>query len=85
MLRRMAAEKRVDVFGYVMSLRRDRNFMVQSEEQYVLIHDVLVEAIHSGLTETRANDFRSHINGGNQSSGTCFRCPCTFSSIPSII
>ena len=72
MLRRMAAEKTVDIFGYVMSLRRDRNFMVQNEEQYVLIHDVLVEDIHSGLTETRA-------------SGTCFRCPCTFPSIPSII
>jgi len=61
MLQRIAAEKTVDVFGFVMSLRRDRNIMVQVEEQYVFIHDVLLEAIHSGYTEIRANDLRAHI------------------------
>ncbi|KAJ7369444.1 hypothetical protein OS493_038944 [Desmophyllum pertusum] len=61
MLQRIAAEKSVDVFGFVMSLRRDRNIMVQVEEQYVFIHDVLLEAIHSGYTEIRASDLRSHI------------------------
>ena len=74
MLRRIAAEKTVDVFGYVMTLRRDRNIMVQVEEQYVLIHDVLVEAIHAGFTEIQANDLRSHIKNlmqVNQTSGKC--------------
>ena len=61
MLQRIAAEKTVDVFGYVMSLRCDRNIMVQVEEQYVFIHEVLLEAIHSGYTEVRANDLRAHI------------------------
>lgn len=61
MLQRIAAEKTVDVFGFVMSLRRDRNIMVQVEEQYVFIHDVLLEAIQSGYTEIRANDLRAHI------------------------
>ena len=61
MLQRIAAEKSVDVYSYVMSLRRDRNIMVQVEEQYVFIHDVLLEAIQSGYTEIRANDLRSHI------------------------
>ncbi|XP_068677575.1 receptor-type tyrosine-protein phosphatase delta-like isoform X2 [Montipora foliosa] len=61
MLQRIAAEKTVDVFGYVMSLRCDRNFMVQVEEQYVFIHEVLQEAIHSGYTEVRANDLLAHI------------------------
>ncbi|XP_022798569.1 receptor-type tyrosine-protein phosphatase F-like, partial [Stylophora pistillata] len=61
MLQRIAAEKTVDVFGYVMTLRRDRNIMVQVEEQYVFIHEVLLEAIHSGYTEIRANDLRSHM------------------------
>ena len=49
MLQRIAAEKSVDVYSYVMSLRRDRNIMVQVEEQYVFIHDVLLEAIQSGF------------------------------------
>lgn len=61
MLQSIAAEKTVDVFGYVMTLRRDRNIMVQVEEQYVFIHEVLLEAIHSGYTEIRANDLRSHM------------------------
>ncbi|PFX20582.1 Receptor-type tyrosine-protein phosphatase delta [Stylophora pistillata] len=61
MLQRIAAEKTVDVFGYVMTRRRDRNIMVQVEEQYVFIHEVLLEAIHSGYTEIRANDLRSHM------------------------
>ena len=74
MLRRIAAEKTVDVYEYVTSLRQDRNFMVQVEEQYILIHDVLVEAIHSGFTEIHANDLRSHIKNlmqVNQTSGMC--------------
>ncbi|XP_074611675.1 receptor-type tyrosine-protein phosphatase delta-like isoform X2 [Acropora palmata] len=72
MLQRIAAEKTVDVFGYVMSLRCDRNIMVQVEEQYVFIHEVLLEAIHSGYTEVRASDLRSHIKNlmqVNQNSG----------------
>ncbi|XP_022799392.1 receptor-type tyrosine-protein phosphatase S-like, partial [Stylophora pistillata] len=72
MLRRIAAEKTVDVYDYVTSLRQDRNLMVQVEEQYILIHDVLVEAIHSGFTEIHANDLRSHIKNlmqVNQTSG----------------
>lgn len=81
MLRRIAAEKTVDVYEYVTSLRQDRNLMVQVEEQYILIHDVLVEAIHSGFTEIHANDLRSHIKNlmqVNQTSGACF-----FHKIPS--
>ena len=61
MLQRIRAEKTVDVFNYVMSLRCDRNMMVQVEEQYVFIHEALVEAIHAGYTEIRANDLRDHI------------------------
>ena len=48
MLQRLAAGKSVDVFGYVMSLRRDRNAMVYVQEQYAFIHYVLLEAIKSG-------------------------------------
>ena len=61
MLQRLAAVKTVDVFGYVMSLRRDRNIMVQVEQQYVFIHEALLEAIHSGCTEVQAMDLRAHI------------------------
>ena len=75
MLQRIAAEKILDVFGFVMSLRRDRNWMVQVEEQYVFIHDVLLEAIHSGYTELQATDLRVHIKNlmqVNPTTGTYF-------------
>ena len=61
MLQRIAAEKTVDVFGYVSSLRRNRNLMVQVEQQYVFIHEALLEAIHSGYTEVQAMELRAHI------------------------
>ncbi|XP_015777605.1 PREDICTED: receptor-type tyrosine-protein phosphatase delta-like [Acropora digitifera] len=61
MLQRIAAEKTVDVFGYVSSLRRNRNLMVQVEAQYVFIHEALLEAIHSGYTEVQAVELRAHI------------------------
>ena len=61
MLQRITAEKTVDVFGYVSSLRRNRNLMVQVEQQYVFIHEALLEAIHSGYTEVQAMELRAHI------------------------
>ena len=84
MLQRIAAEKTVEVFGFVMSLRRDRNIMVQVEEQYVFIHEVLLEAIHSGYTEIRANDLRAHIKNlmqVNSVSGMYFILSCASSTI----
>ena len=84
MLQRIAAEKTVDVFGFVMTLRRDRNIMVQVEEQYVFIHDVLLEAIHSGYTEIRANDLRAHIKDlmqVNPTSGEYFFLSCASCTI----
>lgn len=84
MLQRIAAEKTVEVFGFVMSLRRDRNIMVQVEEQYVFIHEVLLEAIHSGYTEIRANDLRAHIKDlmqVNSVSGMYFILSCASSTI----
>lgn len=60
-LKRIAAQGDVDVYNYVLHLRTQRNLMVQVEEQYILIHDVLVEAIACGNTEIQARDLRQKI------------------------
>ena len=43
--------------SYVAMIRAQRSFMVQTDEQYVFVHEVLVEAIRSGNTEISSCDF----------------------------
>uniref|UniRef100_A0A1I8I8K9 Protein-tyrosine-phosphatase n=1 Tax=Macrostomum lignano TaxID=282301 RepID=A0A1I8I8K9_9PLAT len=45
MLERMKQEKTLDVYGHVTCLRAQRNYMVQTEDQYIFIHDCLLEAV----------------------------------------
>jgi len=57
-LRQIKAENVVDIFNFVQSMRRRRCFMVQTEPQYIFIHDALLEAIECGVTEVAARDLR---------------------------
>jgi len=61
MLERAKHEKTLDVYGHVTCLRSQRNYMVQTEDQYVFIHDALVEAIQSGVTEVPARSLYAHL------------------------
>lgn len=61
MLERVRQEKTIDIYGHVTCLRAQRNYMVQTEDQYVFIHDALLEAIVCGNTEVSARDLREHI------------------------
>ena len=51
MLERIKHEKTIDVYGHVTCLRAQRNYMVQTEDQYIFIHDALLEAAMAGFTE----------------------------------
>ena len=61
MLERIKLEKTVDIYGHVTCLRAQRNYMVQTEDQYIFIHDALLEAVQSGNTEIPARNLLNHI------------------------
>ncbi|CAH1716486.1 unnamed protein product [Chironomus riparius] len=61
MLERIEKEKMVDIYGHVTCLRAQRNYMVQTEEQYIFIHDALLEAAICGNTEVAATELHTHI------------------------
>ena len=56
MLERLKYDSMIDIYGYVTMMRTQRNFMVQTDEQYIFIFDVLVEAIQHGDTEIASCD-----------------------------
>ena len=61
MLERIKHVDTVDIYGYVTCLRAQRNYMVQTEDQYVFIHDAVLEAITSGNTEILARNLSTHV------------------------
>ncbi|XP_029943506.1 protein tyrosine phosphatase receptor type Fa [Salarias fasciatus] len=61
MLERMKHEKTVDVYGQVTCMRAQRNYMVQTEDQYVFVHEVLLEAAACGNTEVPARNLYAHV------------------------
>ena len=61
MLERIKYEKTVDVNGHVTCMRAARNYMVQTEDQYVFIHEALLEATSCGCTEVPARSLFGHI------------------------
>nr|XP_034357504.1 receptor-type tyrosine-protein phosphatase F isoform X11 [Arvicanthis niloticus] len=61
MLERMKHEKTVDIYGHMTCMRSQRNYMVQTEDQYVFIHEALLEAAMCGHTEVLARNLYAHI------------------------
>ncbi|XP_031733681.1 protein tyrosine phosphatase receptor type Fa isoform X13 [Anarrhichthys ocellatus] len=61
MLERMKHVKSVDIYGHVTCMRAQRNYMVQTEDQYIFIHEALLEAATCGNTEVPARNLYAHI------------------------
>lgn len=69
MLERIKHEKTVDIYGHVTLMRAQRNYMVQTEDQYIFIHDALQEAVNCGTTEVPARNLYAYIQKLTQIEG----------------
>lgn len=61
MLERIKHESTIDIYGHVTRLRAQRNYIVQTEDQYMFIHDAVLEAIISSDTEIHVSKLTEHL------------------------
>ncbi|KAJ8279114.1 hypothetical protein COCON_G00061800 [Conger conger] len=61
MMEGLEAEGRMDIYGYVVKLRRQRCLMVQVEAQYILIHQALIEHNQFGETEISLSELHTSL------------------------
>ncbi|XP_029001392.1 receptor-type tyrosine-protein phosphatase C isoform X2 [Betta splendens] len=70
MMEGLEAEGRVDIYGYIVKLRKQRCLMVQVEAQYILIHQALLEHHQFGETEIILPELHSSLNTLKQRSSS---------------
>lgn len=61
MLDQIAAEGVVDIYGFISHIRQQRSFMVQTEGQYIFVHNALEEYVTCGSTDFPVSDLPERL------------------------
>lgn len=62
MMRQAHNKHTLNIHTFLKHIRHQRNYLVQTEEQFIFIYDVLLEAIKSGETEIDEHNYKSYLN-----------------------
>ncbi len=61
MLKQIECKNEINIRGFLCHIRNQRNFLVQTEEQYIFIHDALLEAIQAGNTNVHSSQLTRYL------------------------
>lgn len=62
MLKQMRAKGELNLVAYLKHIRTQRNYLVQTEEQFMFVHDALAEAVASGETNINRSYLSRYIS-----------------------
>ena len=60
-MRRIEAEHNIDIYSYLRRIRSQRNFMVQTAQQYVFAHQCLLQHMQTSPMQLQAHQLREHV------------------------
>ncbi|UYV65210.1 PTPRD [Cordylochernes scorpioides] len=84
MVERLRHERTVDIYGHVTCLRAQRNYMVQTEDQYMFIHEAVLEAATLGNSEVSAEGLYTHLQRLQTSAGPSTGLELEFKKLSSL-